>query len=364
MRVNRANILRLLALMGCAVAGDASSSGTSASGGVMHKASDRSGACAMAAFWTEALARKVGMPYLGEFENMSSPSTLFETRTHLKGGADRELLKKLGMPPSIQKLPEGTVTVGYWKDFVEQRPKYGPNAKFLIEGAVAFGRPDDAMPQELRKEWRRRASLPRPTLWPADSKLRVAVHVRRGDLLFQREFMLDRLLPNQYFLRLLEIVREEEPEADIVIFGDEAGIGARVGKWSVNAPGYRKNDWKGLERTQFRVDGPLDEAWGHMLKADVFIMSKSAFSYVPAMLSSGVVVYAAGPRIIGYGQPFKQWLRTDAPDKWEDDQTMDDVKASVAKAIGPAVEKEFRNKLRTRIAKLQKKRAAQATTEL
>lgn len=360
-----------LLLIGTAQMGTstATSSGNSVptAGGVMHKATDRSGACAMAALWTETLARRMGMRYIGEYENMSSPGTLYDSKTHLKGGAERALLEMLGLPPSIQTLPENVVHVGYWKDFLQQAPqkhREDPSANFLISGAVAFDVPDRAIPLELRKEWRRRASFPEPTLWSADAKLRIAVHVRRGDLLFQPHTMRDRLLPNQYYLKLLELIREEEPAAEAIVFGDKTGIGLRTGKWASKITGYRAKDWKGLERTQFRVDGALEEAWAHMIKADVLIMSKSSFSYVPALLSAGVVVFAPGPRIIGYGKPLKHWVQTDAPEEWPGDQTKEELEATVSEALGPAVVATLRKKIRKKVASLEKKRQARDTAEL
>lgn len=320
----------------------------------------------MAALWTEALARRVGMRYIGEYENLSDSSSLFDPQTHVKGGADRTLLKMLGLPPTVQRLPENTMSLGYYVDFLQQAPgkhREDPGTNFLIGGSVAFDRPERAFPKELRREWRRRTSFPKPGLWPADAKLRIAVHVRRGDLLFQPDTMRDRLLPNQYYLRLLEIIREEEPEAETVIFGDKTGIGARVGKWGSAAVGYKEKDWNGLKRTQVRVDGPIEEAWAHMINADVLIMSKSSFSYVPALLAKGVVVFAAGPRIIGYGAPLDHWVRTDAPTEWQQ-ETKAALKASVAKAIGPAVEATLREKVRKRIAFRKRKREFRQKSEL
>ena len=117
---------------------------------------------------------------------------------------------------------------------------------------------DNLLSASLRKELRRRARMPPPTLWKADAPLRVVVHVRHGDLLGEPKYFQYRLLPNQYYLRLLAIIREVEPDADVLVFGDNSSHVRDLGTWSSDRIGLRREEfrrhWRGGDRTA-DVDG-------------------------------------------------------------------------------------------------------------
>ena len=52
--------------------------------------------------------------------------------------------------------------------------------------------------------------------------------------------------------------------------------------------------WPSIE---FDYDSSLEDIWSHFMNADVFIMSKSSFSQVPAMMNRGKHIYS--PFLVG-----------------------------------------------------------------
>lgn len=111
----------------------------------------------------------------------------------------------------------------------------------------------------------------------------VAMHVRRGDL----EPGDNRIVPDSYYLRLVRLLRQHLPKADIHV-------------WSSIGPGLmKKTNWKPSDFDAFRQNGVqvhLDEddpvvTWAHQARADVFVASASFFSYIPAVLNAGCVIY-------------------------------------------------------------------------
>jgi len=151
--------------------------------------------------------------------------------------------------------------------------------------------PDDlraALGQELAK-------LPLPHFDPARPS--VAIHVRRGDL--RRDDK--RVIPDQYYLDMIQQIKKHIPEADVHIWSslENAEAYKRLKHWNVS-----DFDVFRREGITLHLDDPgLVEPWAHLARADVLIMSQSAFSAVPAYLNLNCVIF--------YGHnlaPLGNWL--------------------------------------------------------
>merc|ERR1712232_1163228 len=145
-----------------------------------------------------------------------------------------------------------------------------------------------------------------------------------------------------------EVILEVEPTAEIVVFGDRSGS-----SWSIDEPGYREKDWDkpNLTGVKFRLDEPLEEAWSHIIQADVVLMSRSAFSYVPAMLSDAVVIAAPVDVPLGHEAPLSHWVVTQAPNPWVAAEDEDALLAEVQGAMSPSVLNRLRAKLEQKLSR-------------
>jgi hypothetical protein len=102
---------------------------------------------------------------------------------------------------------------------------------------------------------------------------RIVVHVRRGDV--TRAVHPDRYLPNSYYLRQIDKYRGSGSE--VIVFCQSPS----------------EEPLKDFEDAGciVHMDGPLEDVWLTAINSDVFIMSKSGFSHVPALFAAGRVVY-------------------------------------------------------------------------
>lgn len=107
---------------------------------------------------------------------------------------------------------------------------------------------------------------------------KIVVHIRRGDVTpcFRLEFGYSRYLPNSYHLALIDKFYRNSSEVII---------------YSESESSYE--NWTSFEQRGFTLvlDGNMQNVWKDAIDSDVFIMSRSSFSYVPAVLARGQVVY-------------------------------------------------------------------------
>jgi hypothetical protein len=135
--------------------------------------------------------------------------------------------------------------------------------------------------------------------------LRVALHVRRGDLVARAT---DRVLPNRYFVDVgrgiagvldelgLEYEIElwtEVPTKDFVIGLQHHGIhGQLTEPFEARMEMYRLEEFDVLPNLVHRLNGPAIDCLEGFATADILVMSRSSFSYVGAILNrTGVVMY-------------------------------------------------------------------------
>ena len=142
----------------------------------------------------------------------------------------------------------------------------------------------------------------RPLLF-ADGKVSVVIHLRRSDL----ERTDTRATPDEYYYRLAKEISKMVP-ADMLDF--------HVWSSTKNIPAYDYNFWTSKDYDGYRERGMtvhLDEqidsnddmlkAWTHMARADIFIMSQSSFSMVPAYMNTNCVIYPSN-----IDSPLENWM--------------------------------------------------------
>jgi hypothetical protein len=137
------------------------------------------------------------------------------------------------------------------------------------------------------------------------SVLKLAVHVRRGDLLAVDS---QRMLPNSYYIsttktiiRILEKISvnyecelyTEVPSKKFVITPSHHGINHRIPENIVIDPRMSAlEDFKEIPNLKIHESGDPIDALRGMATADVLLMSRSSFSYVAAILNRrGIIIY-------------------------------------------------------------------------
>lgn len=117
---------------------------------------------------------------------------------------------------------------------------------------------------------------------------KIVVHIHRGDVTpcFRLEFGYICYLPNSYYMALIETYRQEDSE--VTIFSESQSF----------------ENWTDLEVKGYKLvlDGDMSNVWKEAIDSNVFIMSRSSFSYVPAVLARGIVVYTEF-----WHQPLQTW---------------------------------------------------------
>jgi hypothetical protein len=117
------------------------------------------------------------------------------------------------------------------------------------------------------------------------SSMSIAIHVRRGDVDVDPRNAWRRT-SDQWYLSLIEQLKLQWPGADMHVFS------SMEGQWQdSDFDIYRQ---KGAT---VHLDGDTTEVWAHFSSADVFVMAKSSFSHVPALVNPNCVVY----------QPYMHW---------------------------------------------------------
>lgn len=100
------------------------------------------------------------------------------------------------------------------------------------------------------------------------------IHIRRGDVNPERHP--DRYLPNSFYLNIIQGIKQKHGEdVDITILSESNSF----------------ESWSDFDGIQLVLDAPLHQCWKMMMSAKVLVLSKSAFSYLPAIFCEGEVIY-------------------------------------------------------------------------
>jgi len=109
----------------------------------------------------------------------------------------------------------------------------------------------------------------------------VAMHIRRGDVTSEDT---SRYTPDEWYLRTAELIREALPDADIHAWSSTEGSAQTIAD-------FHNFISSGII---VHLDGDPLDAWAHFAAAQVLVLARGTFSRVPALLSSGCVVYQRG----------------------------------------------------------------------
>lgn len=109
-------------------------------------------------------------------------------------------------------------------------------------------------------------------------KFTIVVHIRRGDV--NPNTHPERYLPNEYYCNILELITSiiNIKSYEIIIISESQA--------------YESFEcFKKYDNIKFEFDRDTKSNWENMINSDIFIMSKSSYSYVPALFCKGIVVY-------------------------------------------------------------------------
>ena len=135
--------------------------------------------------------------------------------------------------------------------------------------------------------------------------LRVAIHVRRGELLV---LDCERMLPNAYYVSVAQAIAgllealdvgyqlelcTEVPDHDFIIRPDQPGISGRIGApVAVTRQMCRLDEFGALSNLVHCINETTMECIRRLATADILVMSRSSFSYLGGILNRrGIVLY-------------------------------------------------------------------------
>jgi hypothetical protein len=154
----------------------------------------------------------------------------------------------------------------------------------------------------------------------ASSVIRVAVHVRRGELFVVDS---DRMLPNRYYIAAMQNVagvlrqrglehrfevHSEVPQKAFTVTPTHHAIEERISApVTIDPRASRLDEFEVVDNVDFALNADPIEALERMATADVLITSHSSFSYVASLLNRhGVIVHHPF-----WHSPLSDWIVTD-----------------------------------------------------
>lgn len=120
---------------------------------------------------------------------------------------------------------------------------------------------------------------PPPSAVNTSSRAQMVVHIRRGDVDLCNPDLEFRYLPNSHYQHLIQEFSDKDME--VLVYSESKS----TEPW--------KDDYFRSLIDHLYLDASVVEAWKAMITADVFIMSASGFSFVPALFNRrGLIVYS------------------------------------------------------------------------
>lgn len=143
--------------------------------------------------------------------------------------------------------------------------------------------PDEIFPKQFIEELQQLCKI---ALTPRQNE--VVIHIRRGDVSPERH--LDRYTEIDYYIDLIESLSKINPLLQYTVHSETQNL-------------CNSEIQKLMKVSKLLLDADLVEAWSDFITAELLVLAKSSFSYVPALYSMGTVVYQAFWHL-----PKSEWL--------------------------------------------------------
>jgi hypothetical protein len=232
-----------------------------------HASPDRTGSQINEDIFAYAHCSKKGWEYIGSCGTVHFPN-------HYK------LSKMLGLPLPFTQLPSDHTSYIEIKSGDYSREVYSDPNILIDHSFIGL----------LRDKFLSLVPVPaRP------DNPKVAVHIRRGDVKMGN---LARYVPNAYYVGMIQKIKEITPHAEIAIYSEANS--------SENFNVFRELGCK------LFLDADLEFTWKEMIFADVLVMSKGSFAYVPALYNQNFVIYHPA-----WYTKLDHWHSNDDPQLWK-----------------------------------------------
>jgi hypothetical protein len=106
----------------------------------------------------------------------------------------------------------------------------------------------------------------------------VVIHIRRGDVNLTNHPK--RFTEIAYYVDLIQRIEAHSPRFRFIVHSESQNLSVE-----------EIQELESVGAT-LKLDADLSVAWDDMIRAEILIPAKSSFSYVPALLCSGTVVYS------------------------------------------------------------------------
>ena len=133
---------------------------------------------------------------------------------------------------------------------------------------------------------------------PSSLLFTIGIHIRRGDIGPCRPLTRNyhRYLPNSHYIRLIDYYIAQH---DVAQQNVKSNVQVTIYSESES---YESFDVFRQRGYNVILDGSIEDVWKGLVTKDVLILSRSSFSFVPAILSRGIVVYTPF-----WHQPLPSW---------------------------------------------------------
>lgn len=136
-------------------------------------------------------------------------------------------------------------------------------------------------------------------LYEEEEGIHIAIHIRRGDVTenSSNPNIRMRWLDTDYYVRVLKLLLKKLEERKFQIYIFSQGTKEEF-----------REDFS-FPNVHYCLDMTAQNTFWHLTQADILIISKSSFSYKPALLSSGIII---APKHFWHGYPeLERWIIVD-----------------------------------------------------
>ena len=183
-----------------------------------------------------------------------------------------EMRHMLGLPPASNNYRGNMLP----SELYRERQVSGKLPALRVALITSMGiklnsHPDTIFPDNFLQQIRQK-----PIINIKPIKNKVVLHLRRGDV--SSESHPNRYSSIDYYLNIISELSAAEPNLQFSIHSQSKGLSSQ--------------EIHTLSRiSDLILDADLCKAWADMINAEILVMAKSSFSYVPALYSKGTVIY-------------------------------------------------------------------------